>query len=327
MTTTATAKAKHLKSFDWSSMLARHHAACVRSAMRGMGPRQQCEEIFLGVFVSGAGKTCGRRSGSFGLARTGVVAYFFMIRAIVLSTMLYYNFDLDPGAKMISILLPATKTDPLGPSCSRSWGCVCPDEAPDARSCPYHAADLQKTELMATFGDAVNNEGSGVSPTFQGKTTTRDKMGASIQKVAVEESLDTHTKAGKKFTGQMFRVVGSRHMMRHGVQVPPIMSMAGWVTHRVSRCLLKDSPIVNITKEHHAGGQAIQVGAIGEETKAVNKFGQATLKQLEELRLQVEKQDKELAKLGEQHAILDSSTLPRFEVSDEYQKWHVALRY
>ena len=43
--------------------------------------------------------------------------------------------------------------------------------------------------------------------------------------------------------------------------------------------------------------------------------------------MQVAKQDEELARLGEQHAILESSTLPKFVVSDEYQKWHIALNY
>ena len=114
--------------------------------------------------------------------------------------------------------------------------------------------------------------------------------------------------------------------MRHGVQVPPIMSMARWGTRCALR-YLKDSPLINITKEYRDGGQAIRVGASGEETLAIKKFGQATLKQLEELTVQVAKQDEELARLGEQHAILESSTLPKFVVSDEYQKWHIALNY
>ena len=74
-------------------------------------------------------------------------------------------------------------------------------------------------------------------------------------------------------------------------------------------------------------GRVIKVGASGEETMAIKKFGQATLKQLGDSRLQVEKQDMELAQLGEQHASLESSTLPRCVLSGEYQKWHVALSY
>ena len=69
------------------------------------------------------------------------------------------------------------------------------------------------------------------------------------------------------------------------------------------------------------------MGASGKETLAIKKFGQATMKQLEELTEQVVKQDEELARLGEQHGILESSTLPKFIVSDEYQKWRVALCY
>ena len=127
----------------------------------------------------------------------------------------------------------------------------------------------------------------------------------------MKECLATHTKAGKKrFTGQMFRVAGSRHMMRHGVQVPPIISMARWETHCVLR-YLKDSPLINITKAYRDGGQAIKVGASGEETLAIKKFGQQTLKQLEELTVQVAKQDEELARLGEQHAIFNAAEVRR----------------
>ena len=59
-------------------------------------------------------------------------------------------------------------------------GCACPDDAPDVRACPYHAAELQKDELRLKFGDAVENEGFPFSPTNSGKTVTKDKMVASI---------------------------------------------------------------------------------------------------------------------------------------------------
>ena len=50
----STAKSMHLRTYEWTSMLARQQNVCVRSALRGMAPGNQCEEIPLSDFTQGA---------------------------------------------------------------------------------------------------------------------------------------------------------------------------------------------------------------------------------------------------------------------------------
>ena len=75
----------------------------------------------------------------------------------------------DTAALVVSILLPATKSDPGALSCTRSWGCVCtdPDKA-DAFTCPYHAAVAQKASAHAKFKHKIYEEGFQFHPCWTG---------------------------------------------------------------------------------------------------------------------------------------------------------------
>ena len=74
----STAKARRLKLYEWTSMLARQHTVCVRSATRGTGPRKQCKEVDMATFVSGAIKLADDMRVPVGLPRSAVICYFFM---------------------------------------------------------------------------------------------------------------------------------------------------------------------------------------------------------------------------------------------------------
>ena len=122
----STAKAQHLKRFEWSTMLARHHTICIRSALRGIGPAKQSEDIALAVFVKAAKTLTYTVSVKrpFGMQRVAVIGYFFMLREIEIGTMLFTSVHLNTDMLVISILLSASKTDPCALSVTRRWGCV-----------------------------------------------------------------------------------------------------------------------------------------------------------------------------------------------------------
>ena len=99
----STAKAMHLRSYEWTSTLARQQNVCVRSALRGMAPGNQCEEITLTDFTQGAYKVAGRPRVPVGLHFTAVIAFFFVLRDIELSTMLLTSVTIDTTAQVVSI--------------------------------------------------------------------------------------------------------------------------------------------------------------------------------------------------------------------------------
>ena len=75
-------KSRDLQKYEWTSMLAREHAVCMRSATRGIGSSKQCKEIEMEVFVKAATKLAEGYHIPVGLQRTAVICYFFVIREI-----------------------------------------------------------------------------------------------------------------------------------------------------------------------------------------------------------------------------------------------------
>ena len=281
----------------------------------------------MDVFIKAATKIADDYAMPVGLHRTAVICYFFVLREIELGTMLYESVTVSVGKKTVTILLPATKTDPQALSCERSWGCVCPEGLEDASACPFHAALEQKKALRELFGDEVDLEGFPFSPTVGGKAVSKEQMVAAIQRVAKEAGLELRTADGKlNFTGHLFRIGGCRHLARCGVQVPPIMCMARWDSMAVIG-YLKDVPLLNITKEYKAGGRVKGLQYVTDRTKALQRFSDRTMKQLEELRRTVTKQEEELEEMQTHLKIVEAAATPRYVVSDKYQKWHVTLAY
>ena len=75
----STAKSMHLREHEWSSMLARQHAVCLRSALRGLGPKKQCDEFELHDLTMAARLLKDEDKMPLGLHRTSVVGFFFYV--------------------------------------------------------------------------------------------------------------------------------------------------------------------------------------------------------------------------------------------------------
>ena len=76
-----------------------------------------------------------------------------------MGTMVFDSVAIGDKKEMVAILLPAIKTDPMAQSCTRAWGCVCPEGKVDEEACPFHAAKAQVPLLNKTFGSKVDEDG------------------------------------------------------------------------------------------------------------------------------------------------------------------------
>ena len=321
----STAKSMHLQKFEWSTTLARQQTVCVRSALRGLGPRKQCEGIDLTVFVVGAKLLIDADPTKlpFNFHLTGVVAAFFMLREIELSTMLNINVKIKEEEEMVWIFLPVSKNDPMALGCWRSWGCVCVGPRSDAHPCPYHAALDQKKALAEKFGPLAAADDFPFAPTYLGETVKKDMVIKGVTEVARVSGLATHDEDGKCIrTGHAFRVEGARHLRKNGVSVPGIMCLARWNSQVVLR-YLKDAPLTNITSEYVKG--KVASSSAQEVSKTVKGFSDKTLNQLVALKAKADKQHAEIVELTSKITVLESITDPRYIVSDKYKKWHITL--
>ena len=87
-----------------------------------------------------------------GFHYTIVIAAFFILRELELSTMVRGSVTMNALLMTVTILLPVSKTDVMALSCQRTWGCVC-GETVDPYSCPYHAMEAQLQLLSDIFGE------------------------------------------------------------------------------------------------------------------------------------------------------------------------------
>ena len=325
----STAKAHHLRAHEWTTMLARQQNVCVRSALRGIGAGAKCEELLLADFVAGAVKIAGNAGVPAGFHYCGVVAYFFCLREIEMSTMLNTSVCVQEDQQRVTILLPATKTDPQALSCERTWGCTCEGREGGERECPVHAAIAQKKLLVQTFGPGkVSKEAFPFMPSRTGGTMSKQGVVGAVSKSVVAVGQALRDSADKlRVTGHFARIGGVRHLYRHGVQLPGIMRMARFDSHVVMG-YLKDVPLLNVTQEFkHGAASSSSMCLVEKVSKDTKKFSGKVLKQIEALVMKIEAQEKEMDELVKKFAITDALLSPPFIISDKYQKWHEVLAY
>eukprot|EP00971_Amphidinium_carterae_P182612 3624036-Amphidinium_carterae.1 len=89
-----------------------------------------------------------------------VVGSYFLLREIEAAAFKFKHVTLDHGLKTATLTLSASKNDPQTWGCTRTWGCVCNDDAAsvcndDAAAkwtCPFHAALDHITISMERYG-------------------------------------------------------------------------------------------------------------------------------------------------------------------------------
>ena len=321
----STAKDKHLQTYPWSHQLARAHKASVRAALRGIGPSHQCAEVDP-IAMAKAAKALEGKDDNLpaGFHFTIIIASFFVLREIELSTMIRGSVKLDKVALTVTINLPASKTDWMALSCQRSWGCVCLGEF-DAMSCPYHAMEAQLSLLVDFFGDEAKCDEFPVAPSKQGKVMTKESVVRSIQAVAMFMGLEMTAPDGRDaITGHVWRISGSRMLARLGIIITLIMLLARWGSGVIIR-YVKDAPLHTLSADYKraiVGKKAM----IKDQPSTVEKLPSQVLdkvkKVLDETKAIEEKLTLEIDGLAAQLKDLQDDVNPLYVVSEKYNQWH-----
>ena len=83
-------------------------------------------------------------------------------------------------------------------------------------------------------------------------------------------------------TGHVLRISGTRHMIRAGVTIPPIMMLARWDSNCVLR-YAKDAPLKNITSDYKRGVRQEKTEALTDEAQGLQMIGAKAMQQLKKL--------------------------------------------
>ena len=241
--------------------------------------------------------------------------------------MVVSSITMDHDRMIVHVLLPATKVDVMALSCTRSWGCVCdePTEQNEAK-CPYHAAKRQLEFLREVFGAAVDEPDFPFSPGRDGKPFSKERMVKAILEVAQLLGLSLIAPNGRAaFGGHAFRISGSRHLARCGVQVSSIMLLARWAGWVILR-YLRDAPLVGLSAEYKKGRRTIIAANDGPKGKTAkpqkDMIPKKALETLANIELDIKRHDERLKELVENVKVMDARIEAQYIVSDKYSVWH-----
>ena len=169
-----------------------------------------------------------------------ILASFFLLREVEASLMIASSVFLDMLAMTVSIWLPTSKTDPRALTCRRRWGCVC-GQGREGLLCAFHAACRQLERLKKLWPTGFP-EGLPFFPTMQGVAVSKSMVVNMVLQFAAQLGLPLVAEDGRgAFTGHVFRISGSRHLARYGVDHNIIMLLARWASAVILQ-YLKDVP-------------------------------------------------------------------------------------
>jgi len=202
------AKDEHFRhGYPWGTDLIREAKLANRACNRGLGPSHQCAELSVPRAWEMAGDDPLMDSEPLGTPNVVVICAFFLLREIEYSLLLVRCVMIDYVTHIVSILLPASKTDPGAHSTTRSWGCVCKEGAEGP--CPYHAAVDQMTLLRKQFPSAVDLEDLPFFPTKSGAVVSKDGFAKWVVRLAVACEAARTEDPASEFAGHVWRICGS----------------------------------------------------------------------------------------------------------------------
>ena len=283
---TNVAKDMHIAAgYPWSDLLAREMRLGLRSALRGIGPAHQSAELPVERTVElQFPEPPNDDTTPHGFINMIIVADFWVLREVEASLILRKSVKIDMGDRTVEILLPACKTDPSATTCRRKWGCVCAD--PDTTGevvCPFHACLRQDQLLAERFGKPRDGSVDLLPffPTSCGEAAHKDRIIELVEAAAEMLGLPLLAANGRRaFGGHVFRVSGSRHLARLGLDIRVIMLLARWATDIILG-YVKDAPLARIAEDYKK--KALSLEASGEASSAQVDDNKAVKKQLGKL--------------------------------------------
>lgn len=250
------AKQHHIRiTGSWPILLDQEAREVKRSVRRGLGPSRQSEplqvekvaELPTEQLSASEPIVSGGPIGAWNLAVLGV---FFILREIELSLSLASSVTLNFVTKVVSWLLPSSKTDSAALTTTREWRCLC--DANTIWLCPFHAAVRQMEFLKDTFGD----ENGALPPGLPFFPSLR---GGAVSKESVVETIkEWHRRAGisvvdadgnELLGGHSLRTGGAVLLASEGVHIYQIELMARWKSAMLIH-YAKTAPLKKMSRDY-----------------------------------------------------------------------------
>lgn len=230
------AKQEHIsQGHPWSDQLDMGVKEAIRSCVRGLGPDKKCPAFDLAKVCELPDLEPCVRGPRFP-KETVILFSYFACREIEASLRTRADVQITPGkgCGVVSLWLPASKTDPKGNGVLRRHGCTC--EAHPQR-CPVKAAQ-RIYDHGATMGSSETDPF--LTTLVKGEAPTKLSMVETFRQVA--KALEWKEAEIKALTGHVLRATGAQYLARCGIEYYKIQLFCRWGSDTVLR-YLRDAPL------------------------------------------------------------------------------------
>lgn len=230
------AKQSHVQlGFPWSEQLEQAVKNAIRSCIRGLGPDKRCPALDLRkVFELSDLPPC--NAGPRFPRETVIVFAHFACREIEASCRTRADISFEEGdlCGIVSLWLPASKTDARGNGILRRQGCTC---SVDPKRCPVKAArriyDYGTSHGAKEADPFLSTEDVTIAP-------TKSSMVETFRLVA--KALNWKDEEVKAMTGHTLRASGAQYFARCGIEYYKIQLYCRWGSDTILR-YLREAPL------------------------------------------------------------------------------------
>ena len=190
------------------------------------------------------------RGGPVGAWNLAVLGVFFLLREIEASLSLASSVTLNSVTKVVSWLLPWSKTDSAALTTTRERRCVC--DANTIWLCPFHAAIRQMKFLKDTFGDESGTLPPGLPffPSLKGEAVTKESVVKTIKEWHRRAGLSVVDADGSELLGgHSLRTGGAVLLASEGVHIYQIELMARWKSAMLIH-YAKTAPLKKMSRDY-----------------------------------------------------------------------------
>ena len=190
-----------------------------------------------------------------------MIGSWWLMREIELATVRAGHLSLHGG--VVSLLLPASKTDTQAFGASRSHRCGC-GQGRESPGCPYHAAWDQLLWLRRTFPLHFDSLGRPhrdlpLFPDESGQTVAKAKMVETIVQAARTLGIQDAPDGAERISGHSLRVTGAQGLVILGWPSEAVRLMGRWESKDVER-YIRLAPLERILAFGPPGGPTLFPG-------------------------------------------------------------------
>ena len=175
---------------------------------------------------------------------------YFILREIEISLSLASSITLNLVTKIVTWLLPSSKTDCAALTTTREWRCLC--EANTIWQCPFHAAVRQMEFLRERFGNADGELPPGLPffPTSKGEAAAKETVVETLKVWHCRAGLAVKDSDGNELMGgHAMRTGGAVLLASEGVHLYQIELMARWKSAMLVH-YAKTAPLKKMSRDY-----------------------------------------------------------------------------